>query len=202
MIRIDLHMHTWFSGDATISPKLIVEELHAHSFIKGVAITDHDTLQGYFHARKLAVAYEDIMVIPGIEVTTQQGHINILGIEEKPTHLSSVEGVIDFARERDGTIIIPHPYRELGLGDVARTIQADAVEVLNAYSTSKENEMAQELARAKGLPGVAGSDAHTPEYMWAMYTEIKAEPNIDDVLKAIRRGLVQVASEKAGKATI
>ena len=202
MIRIDLHMHTWFSGDATISPKLIVEELHAHSFIKGVAITDHDTLQGYFHARKLAVAYEDILVIPGIEVTTQQGHINILGIEEKPTHLSSVESVVDFAKERNGTIIIPHPYRELGLGDVARNIQADAVEVLNAYSTGKENEMAQELAKAKGLPGVAGSDAHTPEYMWAMYTKIKAEPNVDDVLEAIKRGLVQVASEKPGKATI
>ena len=196
MIRIDLHMHTWLSGDATISPKLIVEELHAHSFIKGVAITDHDTLQGYFHARKLAVAYEDILVIPGIEVTTQQGHVNILGIEEKPTHLSSVESVVDFAKERNGTIIIPHPYRELGLGDVARNIQADAVEVLNAYSTGKENEMAQELAKAKGLPGVAGSDAHTPEYMWAMYTKIKAEPNVDDVLEAIKRGLVQVASEK------
>ena len=202
MINIDLHMHTWFSGDATISPKLIVEELHAHSFIKGVAITDHDTLQGYFHARKLAVVYEDILVIPGIEVTTQQGHINILGIEEKPTHLPSVESVVDFARERDGTIIIPHPYRELGLGDVAGKIQADAVEVLNAYSTSKENIKAQELAKAKALPGVAGSDAHTQKYMWATYTEIEADPNVDDVLKAIKKGLVKLASEKPGKATI
>jgi len=202
MIRVDLHMHTWFSGDATISPKLIVEELHAHSFIKGVAITDHDTLQGYFHARKLAVAYEDILVIPGIEVTTQQGHISILGIEEKPVPPSSVESVVDFARERDGTIIIPHPYRELGLGDTARNIQADAVEVLNAYSTNKENKMAQELAKAKNLPGVAGSDAHFPEYMWAAYTEIKAEPNVNDILKAIKKGLVKVASEKPGKAII
>ena len=202
MIRIDLHMHTWFSGDATISPKLIVEELHAHPFIKGVAITDHDTLQGYFHARKLAVAYEDILLIPGIEVSTQQGHISILGIEEKPAHPLSVESVVDFAKERAGTIVIPHPYRELGLGDIARNIQADAVEVLNAYSTNKENKMAQELAKAKNLPGVAGSDAHTPKYMWAAYTEIKAKPNVDDVLKAIKRGPVQVASEKPGKATI
>jgi len=202
MIRVDLHMHTWFSGDATITPKLIVEGLHTHPFIKGVAITDHDTLEGYFHARKLAVAYEDILIISGIEVTTQQGHISILGIEEKPTRLSSVESVIDFARERNGTIVIPHPYRELGLGDIARNIQADAVEVLNAYSTNKENKMAKELAKAKDLPGVAGSDAHTPKYMWAAYTEIKAEPNVDNVSKSNRRRLVQVASEKPGKAII
>jgi len=202
MIRIDLHMHTWFSGDATISPKLIADQLHAHSFIKGVAITDHDTLQGYFHARKLAKAYEDILIIPGIEVSTHEGHINILGIEEKPKHPMSVGSVVDFARERGGTIVIPHPYRELGLGDIAKNIQADAVEVLNAYSTDKQNKMAQELAKEKNLPGVAGSDAHTAKYMWAAYTEIKAEPNVDDVLTAIKRELVRVASEKPGKAII
>jgi len=202
MIRIDLHMHTSFSGDATISPKLIVDQLHAHPFIKGVAITDHDTLQGYIQARKLARAYEDLLIIPGIEVSAQEGHINILGIEEKPALPISVESVVDFARERDGTIIIPHPYRELGLGDIARNIQADAVEVLNAYSTNKENKMAQELAKAKDLPGVAGSDAHAPKQMWTVYTEIKAEQNIDDALKAIKRGLVRVASEKPVRATI
>jgi len=196
MIRIDLHMHTWFSGDATISPKLIVNQLHAHPFIKGVAITDHDTLKGYIQARKLARAYEDLLIIPGIEVSAQEGHINILGIEEKPALPLSVESVVDFARERDGTIVIPHPYRELGLGDVARNIQADAVEVLNAYSTNRENKMARELAKAKDLPGVAGSDAHTPKHMCTAYTEIKAEQNIDDVLKAIKRGLVRVASER------
>jgi len=202
MIRIDLHMHTWFSGDASISPKLIVNQLYAHPFIKGVAITDHDTLQGYIQARKLAMAYEDLVIIPGIEVSTEEGHISILGIEEKPVHLLSLEGVIDFTRERNGIIVIPHPYRELGLGDTAKNIQADAVEVLNSLSTYSENKMAQELAKAKNLPGVAGSDAHVPKHMWAAYTEVKAEPNVDDILKAIRKGLLKVATEKPGKATI
>jgi len=202
MIRIDLHMHTWFSGDASISPKLIVNQLYAHPFIKGVAITDHDTLQGYIQARKLAMAYEDLVIIPGIEVSTKEGHISILGIEEKPVQPSSLEGVIDFTRERNGIIVIPHPYRELGLGDTAKNIQADAVEVLNSLSTYSENKMAQELAKAKNLPGVAGSDAHVPKHMWAAYTEVKAEPNVDDILKAIRKGLLRVATEKPGKATI
>ncbi|KPV63362.1 MAG: PHP domain protein [Candidatus Bathyarchaeota archaeon BA1] len=112
MTRIDLHMHTRFSGDATISPRLIVDQLYAHPFIKGVAITDHDTPQGYGHVCRLAMAYGDILVIPGIEVSTQQGHVTVLGIEEEPAHSSTVEDVTDFARERAGIIVIPHPYRE------------------------------------------------------------------------------------------
>lgn len=188
MIRIDLHVHTKFSSDATISPKLIADQLHAHPLIKGVAITDHDTLQGYSHVRKLAATYEDILVIPGIELSTRQGHITVIGVEEKPEDPLTIEGVVNFAEERGGIIIIPHPYRMCGVGERVKDIPADAIEVLNPHSTYKQNKMAEELARAKNLPGVAGSDAHEPRGMWVAYTEVKAEPSVEAVLNAIRKG--------------
>ena len=197
MIRIDLHIHTKYSGDATISPKLIVDQLYAHPFIKGVAITDHDTLQGYRHAQKLATAYEDILIIPGIEVSTTQGHITILGVEEKPTYPLTVEDVVDFAKERAGTIVIPHPYRALGIGDLARNIPADAIEALSPRSTRQENKMAEELAKERNLPSVAGSDAHRPQQMWTAYTEVNNELDVDDVLSAIKSGLVKVKAASA-----
>ena len=192
MIRIDLHIHTKYSGDAIISPKLIADQLYAHPFIRGVAITDHDTLQGYHHAHKLATVYKDILIIPGIEVNTTQGHIAILGVEEKPIYPLTVEDVVDFAKERAGIIVIPHPYRVLGIGDLARNILADAIEVLNPRSTRQENKMAEELAEERKLPGVAGSDAHRPQQMWTAYTEVDNELDVDDVLSAIKRGLVRV----------
>lgn len=196
MIRIDLHVHTKFSGDATISPKLIADQLHAHPFIKGAAITDHDTLQGYNHVRKLAATYEDILVIPGIELSTQQGHITVLGVEEKPEDPLTIEGVVNFAEERGGIIVIPHSYRELGVGEMAKGILADAIEVLNPHSTYKQNKMAEELARAKKLPGVAGSDAHEPREMWVAYTDVKAESSVEAVLNAIRKGRVKAKSAR------
>ena len=64
MFPVDLHLHTVFSGDSTISPKLIVDQLHAHPLIKGVAITDHNTLEGYFQVHRLASVYEDLMILP------------------------------------------------------------------------------------------------------------------------------------------
>lgn len=196
MIRIDLHVHTIFSGDATISPKFIVNQLYSHPFIKGVAITDHDTLEGYNRVRKLAATYEDILIIPGIEVSTQWGHVNILGVEEKPGIVLTIEKVVDFARERGGVIVIPHPYRGSDISERVKNIQADAIEVFNPHATHQQNKMAEKLARAKNLPRVAGSDAHDPDEMWAAYTEVKAEPTVEAVLDAIKRGLTKAKSAR------
>ena len=198
MICVDLHMHTKFSGDAQLSPKLIVNELHSHSFIKGVAITDHNTLQGYFQVRRLAEPHEDLIVIPGIELATPDGEIILLGIEEMPKYPLTVDGVVDFASEKAALIVMPHPFREMGgLGDSAEKIQAHAIEVINPSATPEENKMAKELAEKRNLPGVAGSDAHVLGQMWAAYTEVEAESNVEGILKAIKRGRVKpVASTK------
>ncbi len=197
MIRVDLHLHTRFSGDSTISPKLIVEQLHSHPFIRAVAITDHNTLQGYMEAHRLASSYGDLKIIPGIEVSTNHGDIIILGVEEKPPHASTVWEAVDFAKGREGVIILPHPYRIGGVGDLAETLSADAIEVVNPTATRRENKMAQELARTRKLPGIAGSDAHTPAHMWTAYTEVNANSNISEILKAIRNGRVKPISRDA-----
>jgi len=192
MIRIDLHLHTKFSGDAQLSPKQIVNELHAHPFIKGVAITDHNTVQGYFQVRGLAEPHEDLIIIPGIEVATPDGEIILLGVEEMPKYPLTVEGVIDFATEEAAVIVLPHPYREMGgLSDLAETIQAHAIEVINPNSTREENKMAEGLAKRRNLPEVAGSDAHELSQMWAAYTEVEAESNVHEILKAIKGGQVK-----------
>jgi len=189
--RIDPHVHTRFSGDAIISPKLLVEQLYVHPFIKAVAITDHNTMQGYTEVRKLASSYQDLTIIPGVEASTNKGDIIILGVEEKPPYASTVWEVIDFAKARGGVIVIPHPYRIGGIGDLAETITADAIEVINPTATRRENKKAQELARTKNLPGIAGSDAHTPAHLWAAYTEVNADSDIDEILKAIKKGWVK-----------
>jgi len=191
MFRVDLHLHTVFSSDSTISPKLVVEQLHKHALIKGVAITDHNTLDGYFQVDKLANVYEDIVVLPGIEVGTEQGDIILLGVEEKPKLPTTLDSVIDFAKATGGATVIPHPYRSLGIGDLAMNVEAHAVEVLNPTATSKENTMAQNLARARKLPGVAGTDAHSPEELWTTFTTIDVQPTRESLLTALRKGSVE-----------
>lgn len=191
MFRVDLHLHTVFSGDSSISPKLIVDQLHSHPLIKGVAITDHHTLKGYFQVRRLARVYEDLVILPGIEISTQKGDLIILGIEEKPAYPVTLNSAIEFAEATDGVIVVPHPYRSMGIGDLAMEIDAHAIEVLNPTATHKENGLAQKLAKTKNLPEVAGTDAHNSREMWKAFTEIKAQPTVESVLDAIRKGYVK-----------
>jgi len=196
MIRIDLHVHTLYSGDSNISPKMLIEQLNINPTVKAVAITDHDTIEGYKHVKKLAEAYEGLLVIPGVEVSTFEGHINVLGVEEMPKYPLSAEELIDFARERQAVVVIPHPYRVCGLGDNAKKLDADAIETLNYRASKAENKLAERLARELNLPGVAGTDAHRPNQLFKVYTEVDADPDVNSILKAIRNGTVRIGSLK------
>jgi predicted metal-dependent phosphoesterase TrpH len=194
LIRADLHIHTTYSSDSSIRPKTLVEQLVAHNFIKVAAVTDHDTVKGCGVTRQLASAYQDILIIPGVEISTTQGDIVILGTEEMPPKPWTVQSVVDFARESDSVSVVAHPYREYGLGDTARNYKFDAVEVLNGGSSPSANKSAQDLARQMGLPGVAGSDAHQPSELCTVYTEIQASLDVEEILKALKKGLVNVSS--------
>jgi predicted metal-dependent phosphoesterase TrpH len=194
LIRADLHIHTTYSDDSTVTPKALVEKLAAHNSIKAAAVTDHDTVNGLNETRKLAAAYPDILIIPGVEISTPKGDILVLGAEETPPQPWTVENVVDFARDNDYVSVVAHPYREYGMGDLARNYKFDAIEVLNGESTPHANKLAHDLAKSMKLPGTAGSDAHNPSEPLTVYTEIQAGLNVDEILKAIKKGLVSAHS--------
>jgi len=194
MIKIDLHVHTSYSPDAAINPKTLVEQLHAHPFIKAIAVTDHNTVEGYEKAQALASAYPDILIIPGVEISAINGDLIVLGVTELPPEPWSVENVIDFAKKRNALTIAAHPYRTRGLGDLTRNCDVDAIEVLNGAAPSQVNKLAESLAKEMELPGVAGSDAHKADELWTVYTEVQASSGLDEILKAIKKGMVRVGS--------
>lgn len=199
MICVDLHLHTRFSFDASINPRYVADSLNAHPVIKGVAITDHNTLEGYLHVRRFAAAYPGVVIIPGVEVGTTLGDVIVLGVLEKPAYWASLESAIDFAKARNGVLIVPHPYRGGGIRDAARKIPVGlgAIEVMNPDSSEEENRLSESLAKMTNLPGVGGSDAHHVFQMWKAYTEIDADPNVDSILEAIRKGKVKAVLAKA-----
>jgi predicted metal-dependent phosphoesterase TrpH len=191
LIQADLHIHTKYSFDSSINPKSLVDQLYSHQSIKVIAITDHDTVEGYHKVRELASAYSDVLVIPGIEIGTPLGDLIILGTDEAPPKPWNVNDVISFAKEKDGVTIVPHPYREYGLGSSAKLYAVDAIETLNGSTSLHANKLATNLAKEMGLPSVAGSDAHNVDELWTVRNEIQASLDVDEVLKAIKKGLVK-----------
>jgi predicted metal-dependent phosphoesterase TrpH len=175
---------------------MLLEQLVSQSSIKVAALTDHNTIQGYKLTRQLASAYPDILIIPGVEISTAEGDIVILGTEELPPEPWTAGGVVDFARQDDNVSIVAHPYREYGMGDTAKKYKFDAIEVLNGASSASANRSAQALARLMNLPGVAGTDAHQQEDLGKVYTEVQAGLDVEEILKAIKNGLVKAYRTK------
>ena len=164
--------------------------LSAHSFIKVAAVTDHDSVRGCKATVELASAYPDILIIPGVEISTQHGDLLVLGTEELPPKPWSPEAVVDYAKSIGAVTVVAHPFREYGMRDLARNYKFDAVEVLNGGSSAAENKEAKALARSMGLPGTAGSDAHQVSELFSVNTKIDASLSVESVLKAIKKGSV------------
>ena len=101
MERIDLHIHTDYS-DGTHSPAEVVEMAKAAS-LRAIAITDHDTMEGWDSLGPV----EGIEVIPGIERKAEwEGkEIHVLGYGTKWDILRRQEGIIE-ARERRNAAVV------------------------------------------------------------------------------------------------
>ncbi len=164
--------------------------LAAHSFIKVAAVTDHDSVRGCRATVELASVYPDILVIPGVEISTDLGDVVVLGTYELPPKPWTPEVVADFAKSIGGVSIVAHPFRTYGMGERARDYKVDAIEVLNGGSSQTANDEAKELAKSLGLPGTAGSDAHQVSELFSVYNKVEASLDVDSVLKAVRKGSV------------
>lgn len=193
MIRADLHVHTCYSPDASNQPKQIVEQLNRHPTIRAVAITDHNSVEGYWKTARLAKAYPDILIIPGMEISANEGEIILLGTTQLPPEPWTANAVIDHAKANNALTVAPHPYRGYGLHDLAKELDLDAIETLNGITSPSQNKKAEQLAKAKSIASVAGSDTHFPNDMWTVHTEIQASLNVDDILNAIRKGMTKTA---------
>ena len=188
-LKIDMHVHSCYSVDSLITPEELVFYTKKRG-LDGVAVTDHDRLDG---ALKIA-AEADLLVIPGIEVRSSDGHVLGLNVKEPiPAGLNATE-TINRIHDAGGIAVACHPIGLFkgGLGN--RTSSSfDAVEVINSSSIPFGFAVKQsmKIASRLGKPRLAGSDAHYGPEIGRAYTIVNSEPDVNDVVKSIRKGLCQ-----------
>jgi len=189
-LKIDLHVHTYYSKDATTTLKEVVYYAKKHG-LDGVAITDHETLQG---ALKLAKKRQ-LIIIPGLEVETLRGHILALNITTLIPAKLSITETVQKIHDAGGVAVIAHPgvVLKTGLGlKVTSNSNIDAVEVINseAFPFFLSTYLGCRLANRLNLSETAGSDAHHASEIGTAYTLVNADSNSDDVAEAIRKGAI------------
>lgn len=199
--KADLHLHTTFSDGTASVPELLAHA--AASDLQIIAITDHDTVAGAIEARRLADHF-GVEVIVGEEVSTADGHLLALWIDEWLPPGRPAAATIAAVHAQGGLCIAAHPYdwavmslgqaglRERCLGRHAEPWQLDAIEVFNAslcWPRGACNRVALEVAGAIGLPAIGGSDAHSLATVGRGYTLFNGT-TAADLRQAIVSGVV------------
>lgn len=189
MLKLDLHIHSQYSEDAQGTPKEIMKHL-INKGLNGMSITDHNTLEGSIKALKLAD--KDFCVIPGMEISTADGHVLALNINEVIPKSLSAEDTIDRIIDQGGTPIIPHLFRNMSgikVNNLKKIItKLDAIEVFNSCSLPQTNLKTLTIAKKYNLGGTGGSDSHIPEYVGNAYTTFNTEDlTIDNLINEINK---------------
>jgi predicted metal-dependent phosphoesterase TrpH len=190
--KIDLHVHSKYSGDTDAEP----EELVARAIsvgMNGIAFTEHYSYEASEPVERLREKYEDsILIVRGVELSTVEGHCLVFGTNTDRLSISHapVEKVVRVVNEAGGVVIPSHPFRRgSGLGDTLSGIRGlCAIEGCNGANLHAFNAKAIEAAKELNLPFTGGSDAHAPEEVGSCFTEFHDRVSPDNFLDLLRKG--------------
>ena len=110
-VRFDLHIHSEHSPDGRMSLDEIVSCARARG-LQGVAVCDHD--------RALTETWDapDFLLIPGIELSTDQGHLLGLFVTEQ-IEARELGAAIDAVHACGGLAVMAHPFERSCTGPAA-----------------------------------------------------------------------------------
>ena len=202
---IDIHTHTYpTSDDSSLVPEQLIEEAMRIG-LDGICITDHDGFWKPEQIDELSKRH-GFLVLPGCEVTTEEGHLLVYGLDRYVFGMHRAAFVRKLVDDAGGVIVVAHPYRrtysdpgENGSATYAEMLErasrnsvfaiSDAVEVLNGRGTAKQNAFSQEVADRFDMNGTGASDAHRLEDVGTFATEFhKPVRSTEDLVRELAAG--------------
>jgi predicted metal-dependent phosphoesterase TrpH len=201
---VDLHAHTYpLSHDSSLTPDELVESAKAAG-LAGICLTEHDFFWDHGAAAELGKRHH-FLVIPGIEVNTERGHMVVFGLEKFVYGMHRMHDLAAMCQAAGAAMIAAHPYRrqlpfELEKeGDWGEALQravanpaytlVHAIETLNGRGTERQNAFSAAVGDHHGLPRTAGSDAHSARDVGACATEFDGRiEGLADLITALKSG--------------
>jgi predicted metal-dependent phosphoesterase TrpH len=194
---VDLHVHTFASGDAIAAPEELLDRALAIG-LDGIVVTEHDS----YEASETAADFGEgsgLVVLRGIEITTDLGHLLVYGLEDDSWRsLAGAEGVVpaqslvDYVRDAGGVAVPAHPFRAGGgfAGEALTSLAGlFAIEGFNGAAMRSENAEACAFAARYELRLTGGSDAHMPGHVGRAVTQLERRvETIADLVTELKAG--------------
>lgn len=199
----DLHLHTIYSYDGTAALSSVLRRAREIG-LNVIAITDHDEIAGALEAVKLASHY-GVEVIPGSEITTAEGDLLALFINEKIQPGLSLTETVLRVREQGGVCIAAHPMAG-GMGMKSLTpysilkalknpLVAETLIGIEAYNGTAidrvSNHYATIFANSIKLAHTGNSDSHVVDTIGFGVTEFPGS-TAAELLNALRERTTRV----------
>ena len=180
-LKLDLHVHSERSFDGVMTLDEIVSLARAKG-LDGVAVCDHGV------ALRDAPEYPDFLLIPGVELATQFGHVLGLFVTG-PVETTDFYEAAEAIHAQGGLTVLAHPFEHNR--DDTRLLPAvpclDGVEVWNSRADRnirEANALAAQFAAAHGLLPFGGSDAHVAREIGNAAVTVQAEARTPEAVKA------------------
>ncbi len=205
---IETHSHTIYSKQMKIkweginTPSEMVERAKQLG-LGALCITDHDSIKAWPEAIKAGKKH-DVLVIPGTEVSSADGHIIGLGLNELIPKRLSAEETIDMIHDQGGFSVAAHPFDIKGLGIQDKIKYADGIEIFNSLNMDKvANWVNRRKAAELDKPVLAGSDAHSAAMLGMSLNEISDDiQNVDSFINALKKGEINIVKTDYHKASV
>lgn len=190
-LKLDLHIHSDKSPDGVTSVSRIVEGIRDRD-LDGFSITDHN----YFDPDRYQTLSEetDLVVVPGEEINTNQGHVLAYFIEEEIEPFREAVDVVEDIHAQDGIAVMAHPFRLRQNYSEGYHELFDGIELFNSRSgdpsnTTSPNFYTKTMVEHHGITAITGgSDSHLPWTVGNGITELPTGPNLKEIKKAILEG--------------
>ena len=192
--KADLHIHSNYS-DAKPGIGEILEYVQNKTDLDIIAITDHDTIDGALYAKRLMKKKKyRFELIVGEEISTKEGHVIGLYLNEKITSGLTAEETIMIIKKQGGLVLAPHPLRHIRIKTGKNIIDGldfltlikekkniDAIETLNnTPAFYKDNLRASFFNDTFMLKSEIGSsDAHMAEAIGMGFTVFEGKTASD-----------------------
>jgi predicted metal-dependent phosphoesterase TrpH len=197
----DLHIHTRYGDGLATIPEILAHVEHATD-LDVIAITEHDTPRPALEARELHArgAYR-FALVPGIEVTTLDGHLLALFVDEPVESFRRIEPTLADIHRLGGLAVAPHPlswltrsvkravFERVAAHDGNDGVYFDAIEEYNMSPAGRvASAQARRLNRERlHLAPVGASDAHFLASIGAARTRFAGATDAD-LRRAIEAG--------------